>query len=284
MAEEGEGQGTAEGEGSTSEPSWTDSLSEETRGYIESKGIKTPDDLVKGWKNAEGFVGTPAERLLRLPEKMDEPGALDEIYARLGRPGKAEEYEIPTVTIGKGDDGVDLSESFKEAAHGAGLTTPQATKLAEWYNGLLEKGYEAVAKQREEQGEADLLSLKTEWGESFDSRVASAKRAARALGWSEEQTDEIEGILGTKQLMKSLALYGANLGEHAQPGSDRLEGGGIGMSVAEARARFQARIKDEEFMAKVESGDVNALREFERLSELAAQAKDTGGPPSTLGG
>src|SRR4051812_22872278 len=55
----------------------------ELRGFAELKGWKSPDDALVSYRNLEKLQGVPPERLLKLPEKADDP-AWSEIHGKLG--------------------------------------------------------------------------------------------------------------------------------------------------------------------------------------------------------
>jgi hypothetical protein len=234
------------------EPKWTDGLSDETRGLAELRHWDTADKAVESYRGLEKLRGVPAERLLTLPEDMNNAEAMGEIYTRLGRPEKAEEYELPPVVIEADGDSHDLSPAFKDAAHKAGLLPQQAAALAEWYGGMLVQGRDASEKTRQENGDLDIATLRKEWGPEYDNNIAAGVRAVQWLGWTEEQRNGIERSLGTKGFLEMFARIGRGLGEHGGAPPDTMGGGGpFGMTPAAAKVKYDELMADPEFRARI---------------------------------
>src|SRR3990167_3081868 len=84
----------------TTTPAWTDGLPQETLGFVEKKGWKGNADVITSYQNLEKLQGVPAERIIKLPEKL-EGTEMDVIYNRLGRPEKPDGYKIP---VPEGED------------------------------------------------------------------------------------------------------------------------------------------------------------------------------------
>src|SRR5690606_18358521 len=73
----------------TTATDWTSGFSDDLKGFVQNKGFKDPASVLDSYRNLEKLMGTPKERLLRLPENMDDANAMGEIYTRLGRPQTA---------------------------------------------------------------------------------------------------------------------------------------------------------------------------------------------------
>jgi hypothetical protein len=172
--------------------SWFDSIPDaELKGFAQTKGWKDPASVVDGYRNLERLIGAPKERVLKLPEKPDDPGWND-VYARLGRPEKPEAYELP-VPDGHGDP--DFAKGIAEVMHKHGVPKGAAQALAQFNNDYVGKLVEAHERQLAEKSAAELSQLKSEWGAKYDENAELSKRAAREFGVSEDQADEIAGWL-----------------------------------------------------------------------------------------
>jgi len=231
---------------------WTTGLTEENRGLAELRHWEGPDAAIESYRSLERLRGVPAERLVTLPEDMNDSEAMAEVDGRLGRPEKSEGYELPAVVI-EGDDGsLDLTSSFREVAHKAGLRQGQAKGIAEWYASMITEGNTAAEKARNEQGDLDIATLRKEWGGEYEANVAAGQRAVQWLGWNEEQRNGIERTLGTKGFLEMFARIGRGLGEHGGPPSDTMGGSGpFGMTPAAAKAKYDELMANPEFQARI---------------------------------
>lgn len=243
---------------------WLTGASEEVTTYVQNKGWKAPTDLLTSYQQLEKHMGTPAERLLRLPDfDKAEKTEMDQFYNKLGRPAEPKGYDLPV------PEGMptDFAEAAKVKMHELGLTAKQARELAAWNN---EMGATMAAKQKETY-EATIAQqnaeLKTEWGAAYDQEMGAAKNAAKVLGIKPEQIDALEGSLGFANLMKMMSNIGKRIGE------DKFVDGGAGsngaMTPAGAKARIQQLQGDKDWTAKYLSGNVQARAEMERLMQFA---------------
>ena len=179
------GNGAASGAEVSSTPessTWYSGFDPDTSGWLENRGLTKLDEkaalpeLVKGFRNAEKYIGTPAEKLLRLPDfdKADKV-ELDQFYSKLGRPSDAKDYNIQ-VPEGQSREFADFAQSM---FHEAGLSPRQAEKItAKWnehVNGIL-GGEDANKQQALKDQDA---SLRSEWGYAYDKNLTIAKNAAQ---------------------------------------------------------------------------------------------------------
>ena len=244
---------------------WLTGASEEVTTYVQNKGWKAPTDLLTSYQQLEKHMGTPAERLLRLPDfDKAEKTEMDQFYNKLGRPAEPKGYDLPV------PEGMptDFAEAAKIKMHELGLTAKQARELAAWNN---EMGAAATAKQKETY-EASVAhqnaELKTEWGAAYDQEMGAAKNAAKALGIKPEQIDALEGSLGFANLMKMMSNIGKRIGEDkfVDGGASSINGA---LTPAGAKARIQQLQGDKDWTAKYLSGNVQARAEMERLMQFA---------------
>lgn len=253
---------------------WTGGLSQEHRGFVETKGWKDPGSLLESYRGLERMLGGPREKLVRLPDSDADKDGWNQVYSRLGRPETPDQYELPPVQVGDGQ--VDLSGDFRAMAHELGLSKSQAKGLAEKFGGKLAALHQQSEEQRAAQVEADLGSLRREWGGEYEANVAAGQRAVKALGWDVPTVEKLEGALGTKGLFQLVARIGRGMGE-----ADFVEGGAgeadargaFGMTPAAARAKYDAMMGDPEFQKRLLSEDPTirraAIAERQRLAIVA---------------
>jgi hypothetical protein len=256
------------GDGGGTGGAWFDSIPDaELRGFAQTKGWKDPASVVDGYRNLERLIGAPKERVLKLPEKPDDPGWND-VYARLGRPEKPEAYELP-VPDGYGDP--EFAKGIAEVMHKHGVPKGAAQALAQFNNEYVQKLVESHQREQEQKSAAELSQLKTEWGAKFDENAELARRSAREFGVSEDQAKAIEGALGAAGMLKLFNSIGSRLAEPKAFEAGGGDGGaGFGLTPEAAKARIGQLRNDRDWTSKYLAGDVNARQEMERLSRIVA--------------
>lgn len=132
------------------------------------------EELAKSYIALEHRFGIPPERRIDLPEDMANDEQMREaVWSRLGLPGTPEGYNLKLAEGASAED-TQLLGSFLGAAHKAGVPTPQAKAMLEWWVGesraRLQASNEAFA-QRKADGEAELRKA---FGNAYDDRMREA--------------------------------------------------------------------------------------------------------------
>jgi hypothetical protein len=146
------------------------------KGLAADKSIvryQTPEELARGYVNLEKRFGVPAERRIDLPEDMTAPDALRPVFAKLGLPEKADGYGFK-LPDGASEADQAMLGKYTEAAHKAGVPTPQARQMLDWWVQMNAESQAAQAQaltQRKSDGEA---ALKTAFGNAYDDRMREA--------------------------------------------------------------------------------------------------------------
>ena len=252
---------------STTPPSdWTSGLNDDFKGYVQNKGFKDPTAVLDSYRNLEKLMGAPKERLLKLPEKMDDDAAMMEIYNKLGRPEKADDYNLP-VPAGMDDS---FAKWAKGSFHEMGLTKGQAEKFGGKWNEYVQSQVAARQEAAKTKITAEVESLKKEWGMAHDQNVNVAKNAAKAFGVTEEMINKMEATIGFAPLMKFMHGIGSKLGESNFVGGNSGGGSFSGaMAPGIAQAQIQALKQDPGFTAKYVAGDSEARAKMEHLHKMA---------------
>ena len=256
------------------EKQWFDGYDQETKGWMESRGmtklepLAALDNAIKGFRNAEKYMGVPHERLARIPEwdKADKT-ELDAFYNKLGRPADPKGYDI------KLPDGVprDYADAAAGKFHEIGLTPQQARALVEWNN---QYGQEAASKVAEAQKAAvaeQEKNLRRDWGMAYDKNDAMAgdaiRRMSEKVGFSDGDLQKLTNAIGFDKAMKMFAEIGSTMTEDTYVDSS-------GVSFAPktpnaAQAKISQLRQDREFSAKLLAGNAQAKAEWDRLHEMA---------------
>lgn len=243
----------------TTEVDWKSGLNDDLRGFVENKGFKDPSAMIDSYKNFEKLMGAPKDRILKLPESAEAP-EWNDIYNRLGRPEKAEEYKLDAFQDEK------LREFNRQAFHEAGLTTTQVDKLAaKWGEFFNQRNQEIAdeAAQRDIQGDQ---KLKQEWGQAYNQNIEIGKRAARELGIDGDAIDGIQKALGFEKTMKLMTSLGQKLGE-----GEFVSGNSTTniLSPQGAKAKIDTLMRDQDFVKRYMSGDTAAREQMSRLHQMA---------------
>ena len=206
---------TDTGDGDPNEPTgdsaWYDNqgFSDEQIGLAQNKGWETASDMLKSYSELEKFRGADENSLLKLPKDDDENG-WKEVRKKLGMPDTADEYVLNV------PDGVEFSvdeqKFLKEAMHEEGMSSASATNLFNKLIGRENELREAQDKASNEAKEADIASLKSEWGPDFDRNTELANRVLRSNGISAEQVEGLRDSFGFKETVKLMASLGEKMG------------------------------------------------------------------------
>lgn len=242
-------------------PDWLSGLSDDAKGYVQNKGFKDPAAAIDSYRNLEKLMGVPKERLLKLPEKEDDP-AWAEVHARLGKPATADEYKID-------GENKEFAKWAKGTFHELGLSKKQAETLFGKYNefaqGITAKQSQAMAEQLQ----ASEASLKKEWGAAYDQNLMTAKKAAMAFGLTEDVINKLESAMGYDGVMKFMQSVGSKVGEDSFVTSGQSARGFGAMTPEQARNRIAALKQDKDFAIKLSNGNAEARGEWDRLNQWA---------------
>lgn len=262
----------SDGGGAAPPQQWYDALegiTPEERGWVQNKKYESPLEALRATRGMEKILGGPRERLLRLPESDDAP-EWGEIFGRMGRPEKPEDYGI---------EGADVE--LLQQAHAAGLSKRQVGKLAEYLAGRAKTAQEKADGEYDTAAQADEDSLKREWGPEFENnlRVAGqlAGRVKVALGMDDDQwkatAEKLTRAMGVANSLKMFVLLGRGAGEHRFVGSETASTGFGENTPAAAKARYDAKLADPDFRKRYTSQDktvrLAAVRELSELAKVA---------------
>ncbi len=244
---------------------WTTGLNEDLKGYVQNKGFKDPGSVLDSYRNLEKLIGVPKERLLKLPEKMDDANAMNDIYSKLGRPATPDEYKIEAA---KGGDDT-FAKWAKGTFHELGLSKAQAEKLVNKFGEFSQGTTKQQFEQHQAKVQQEELALKREWGGAFDQNVKVSQKAMQKFGLDSDKVDKLEMALGYAETMKLLQSMGSMVGEDSYVGSGTKGSGFSAMTPEAARNRIQALKTDTDFSARLRNGDVSAKAEWDNVHKFA---------------
>lgn len=248
-------------------PDWTSGLNDDHKAYVTSKGFKDPTSVMDSYRNLEKLLSVPKERVLKLPEKADDP-AWGEVYDRLGRPKDANGYDIKLDDLAGGEN---MAKWMKENFHALGISKASAEKFAAKYVDLAKTeaaNLEAKSKAEAAQG---VETLKQEWGQALEKNSEMVEKAASVLGLTDENLKALRDSMGGVQAMKFMHKIAESLGGEdkflsGEKGTSRFDGV---LSPKAAVSRIAELRQDQTFTRKYIDGDVDAKQEMERLHRYA---------------
>lgn len=191
---------------------------EENRALVEAKQWGSIDDALKSYRELQ----THASKALQLPGENATAEDWDKFYSKLGRPEKAEGYELKLNAEAIPQDFPYDEKSaieFRNWAHEAGLTPRQAQMLHDKFVGYQSEAFVA-AKEAAAKREADThRELVSEWGDpdtaSYKQNVELMSRAVSQLGLKSALAElgalSGDGAVRNATLAKALAKVGKEL-------------------------------------------------------------------------
>ena len=179
-------------------------LSAEDESYLDKKGLKSPVDLLKSYRELEKAYSSK----ISLPKDGDKE-ALDKLYSRLGMPEDSKGFDINFAQEDEQD-----GEKFKQVCLENNILPQSAKALYEWYAKNRE---ECLAKSEEERVENSMREaeeLQNEWGAKSVRNTELMKRGIRLfVGDDENVIDDIERALGTRRMMEVFCRLGEAISE-----------------------------------------------------------------------
>lgn len=251
---------------------YTGFQNEEVRNWTQAKGWKDPAAMAESAWNLEKLIGHErAGRTVVIPGDDAPAEEVSAFRTKMGVPEKAEGY-MDVIKVPEGQ-----SDAFaKEAAnwfHEAGIPPKQAAILAEKWNAHNAAGMQQQSEQQAADADRAFGEVMAGWGKDADANLELGKRAASqfipAKDGAERQAllSKIEGAIGTKAMLEMFAGIGKGLGEHRVHTNG--DGGGFGMSPAEAQAKINSLKADKAWTTAYLQGDAGKKGEMERLIKIA---------------
>ena len=248
---------------------WRSGFDEQQRGFIDNKGWAGPADMLESYRNLESFVGAKAgDKGIVLPESMDDAEGWNEVFAKLGRPEKADGYQY---AFPDGHD-PEFAGWVKETFHAAGLSDQQLKTVADKYVEMESRLMEQRVEGFKTQAAQAVDRLRMDWGQAFQQNLHLAGRAVSTLGIDDDARAAIEEALGSERFAKTFLQIGQALcKEDSAPEGEHDSR--FALSPAAAQERLSERMADESFVKRYLNGESTALAEMERLHKAVAAGK-----------
>jgi hypothetical protein len=170
------------GTGESSAPAWTAQLPQEMRSHEKLTGYKTIGELGKAYLDLEG----KSANAVQLPGENATEDEVNSFYAKLGRPGRPQDYKFDEVKLpdrfaGMKDQVEQDSKAFRSIVHKLGLNTKQANELNKFYSERVNDWDKAIAGFEAQTLEAGKEVLSKMWGDKVTENVELAKRSVLTI-------------------------------------------------------------------------------------------------------
>ena len=155
------------------------------------------DDFVKSYLSAQRLVGA---NKVAIPNKMATDEDWEEVYSKLGRPAKPEDYKY---SFSEEEINQDQLKNFNETAHRICLLPKQAERIIKFYNEMNTQAEVDNQKLFEEKQTVAMTDLKKEFGPTYTKRLDQAKKLATET-------------LGNEMLNNTVLKDGTRLGDSVE--------------------------------------------------------------------
>ena len=234
--------------GGSPAPSWRDGLPDEVRSHPSLANMPDVGGLAKAYLTLEGQAG---QKGVPLPADDAPAEEWDKFYAALGRPEKADGYDLAGFSVPEGLPWAeDVQKTMVGKMHELGLTNRQVVGLMSAYAEAQNGQWTSFNTSMGQAVEATEAKLKQEWGQSYAAKMDLANRVVKhAFGDDLDAAKQIQLADGSYLLdSPAIARAFARIGEAWAEDGD-LPGTGIefAKSPSEAKAEIAKLKRDPEF-------------------------------------
>ena len=249
---------------------WFDGADAETVGYLQNRGLdKLPPNeaalkAVGFHREAEKFLGAPADKLARLPKDEADVATRDALWTKLGRPTKPEEYDFSEA----GEVPPEFKAWMAATYHKNGLTKAQVAGIMRETVARLKSENETRSVAQQAKLQEEDAKLNTEWGARKAANELVATRTMEKLGYTKEDVDALISVRGRAAVYRQFHNLGAKIGEDEFVRSEGPAGGA--MTKEQAIERISALKADKAFRQRYLNGDVEARKQMNDLHMVAS--------------
>lgn len=195
--------------------------------------IKSMDDVVKGYYNAQKMVG--ADKVV-VPGKNASSDDWRNFYIKGGLPEKFDDYKVE---LPSSFDDQNFNAEFLKTAYENNVRPDQLQKLTEMFEKSNEKIVAEYEAQQAEELQRTAQELKQEWGQGFEKQIARANRVIKHFGGEEVHKQVLNSDLANnKDFLRLMAKIGEKM-----TGEDSFNyetTSSFGMTKEEARSKMNA--------------------------------------------
>ena len=188
-------------------------VSDDDFSYIDKKGFKTPQDLLKSYRELERAYSSKVS----IPKDGDKEG-FSKLYMKLGMPQDKDGLKIDFL-----DEDKEIGEQFKVVCLENNILPQAAQAMYKWFVDFRTDMEMKSAQKWAENSSKELCEMKQEWGKDANRNMELVRRGIRVFSDDTDVIENMEKALGTKQMMKAFMNVGQALSEDNPVafGSDR---------------------------------------------------------------
>lgn len=218
---------------------WTATLPDDIKPVVQTKGWKSPVDVINSYRSLETTLGS---KRFELPAPNWDEKKWGEFYSAAGRPETPDKYpnsEVKLPDSVKIDDG--MLKSAKEQLHKLGLSTNQAKGALDFYYGFVAQQEQAATAARQKALDDANAALKATWGDKFEENTGFVKKAYEKFSTPEFEKELIDTGLGNNpKIIEMFAKIGRAMSEDSAQGRG---GGNLNPQDAESAKAEISRLK-----------------------------------------
>lgn len=171
------------------------------------KGLKDVPHLFKSYSE----LRASSEGMVRVPDKDTSDEDRQKFFTKIGKPEKAEGYEITPVKVGDNLEGSqEFITAFKNKAFALNLSKGQTEQLYGWFAEGVKEKYEAQLKADKEANEKAHKKLRDLWSMDYSKKMENAKKVILKYGPDDLKEEVKEAGL---QNSPDLAVFISNIAE-----------------------------------------------------------------------
>jgi len=222
--------------GGGGQDNWRSSLPDNIKANPIFEKYNSPHEALAAFVDVQKLIGP--EKIIMPSKEADENEWNERVFNRLGRPGKPEEYVLPTdLEIPKELPVQEkMVQGFREQAHKLGILPKQFDGLYKWFmNEQITQFNDLTTAQKTSRDEAT-SALRTEWGAAFDQNVALGEKVLSSFGDAETVAFlKNNGLNNNPSFIKFLSKVGQAFSEDQLTGKPQT----LTMSPDEAMAEIR---------------------------------------------
>ena len=240
----------------------------QNKGLDKKTAVEAFAEAAKFHREAEKFVGAPANEILRLPKDANAP-EWAAVHERLGKPKEAKEYDLSTVKR-TGDKAIDdaLADTLRQAAYEGNVSKESATRIAANIVKYLDGKEAADAALYADKLATERAELDKNWGNNKAANMVVAQAAAAALGIKPEAVAAMEKVVGYAQIMEMFRTIGTKIGEDRFIMAPGGAGGNGIMTRDQAVAEKNSLKADGAWVNRFLAGGMEERRKMEALDRI----------------
>jgi len=271
----GSGDPSGAGGGGPEVPAWAQGFeSQELQQLVATKQYGDPEALAQAYQHATAKLGKNPDKLLELPDDLDDADSMGAVWTALGRPETPAGYKL---------EGVDpamqpIADQMAQVVWDAGISNEQWQKVAVGF-GSIKGGLDNLGQQQSQADfEASIATARSKYGEKFDEVRAAGLQATQQLGWGDKELDALVGALGPAGLIDFAYSLSKSTGEHSMDfGGEGGAGTGGFKNAAAAKAEWDRLKNDPDWQERMKKGDPTAIQQRDRLIEIFSIDEEASG-------